>query len=144
MVGNRSHASFNPARRDDVRLLQAVFNGDHRMRLPLPENELQGSGRHITLWKSVAYRVHEDDHGKEMPWRMHLDVNRVPLGGKFLCLGESLNRMVDELGSFASEVAGAASPRSEGVAGTGENLTESVKFMAGSLTGKVRDLFTPP
>jgi hypothetical protein len=29
MVGNRSHAGFNPARRDDVRFIQAVLDGDH-------------------------------------------------------------------------------------------------------------------
>lgn len=29
VVGGRSHAGFNPARRDDVRLFQAVLDGDH-------------------------------------------------------------------------------------------------------------------
>ena len=36
---------------------------------------------------------------------MDLDVNGVPMQGKFRCLAQAVNRLVDQAGSFASEVA---------------------------------------
>jgi len=75
----------------------------------------------------------------------------VPLSGELLELKNTINTMVDQLGSFASEVTrvarevgtegilgGQADVR--GVAGTWKDLTDSVNFMAGNLTGQVRNI----
>jgi HAMP domain-containing protein/signal transduction histidine kinase/CheY-like chemotaxis protein len=71
--------------------------------------------------------------------------------GEILELKNTINTMVDQLNSFASEVTrvarevgtegklgGQADVR--GVAGTWKDLTDSVNFMAGSLTNQVRDI----
>ena len=63
----------------------------------------------------------------------------------------TINTMVDQLSSFASEVTRVArevgygrksrrTGRSAGVAGTWKDLTDSVNFMAGNLTGQVRNI----
>ena len=74
---------------------------------------------------------------------MDLDVNGVPIQGKFRCLAQAVNRLKDQLGLFASEVArGQAEVRD--VAGTWKDLTNSVNLMGGSLTGQVRNSSPPP
>ncbi len=75
----------------------------------------------------------------------------VDVQGEILELKNTINTMVDQLNSFASEVTrvarevgaegklgGQADVR--GVAGTWKDLTDSVNFMAGSLTNQVRDI----
>ncbi|EMK01776.1 HAMP domain-containing protein [Leptospira sp. B5-022] len=75
----------------------------------------------------------------------------VDVKGEILELKNTINTMVDQLNSFASEVTrvarevgaegklgGQADVR--GVAGTWKDLTDSVNFMAGNLTGQVRDI----
>ncbi|HXG86908.1 MAG TPA: HAMP domain-containing protein [Vicinamibacterales bacterium] len=75
----------------------------------------------------------------------------VEVRGELLQIKEVVNRMVDQLGSFASEVSrvsrevgsegklgGQADVR--GVAGTWKDLTDNVNFMAGNLTGQVRNI----
>ena len=75
----------------------------------------------------------------------------VDVRGEILQLKETINTMVDQLRSFASEVTrvarevgtegklgGQATVR--GVAGTWKDLTESVNFMAGNLTSQVRNI----
>src|SRR6202050_5686614 len=75
----------------------------------------------------------------------------VDVQGEILELKNTINTMVDQLGSFASEVTrvarevgtegklgGHADVR--GVAGTWRDLTDSVNFMAGNLTGQVRNI----
>src|SRR4051812_7787502 len=74
-----------------------------------------------------------------------------PLQGEFLRTAKTINKMVAQLGSFASEVTrvarevgtegklgGQADVR--GVAGTWKDLTDSVNMMAGNLTGQVRNI----
>src|SRR5439155_18639379 len=74
-----------------------------------------------------------------------------PLKGEFLRIGKTVNTMVDQLGSFASEVTRVAREvGSEGklggqaivrdVAGTWKDLTDSVNSMAGNLTAQVRNI----
>ncbi|HKT74162.1 MAG TPA: response regulator, partial [Steroidobacteraceae bacterium] len=66
-------------------------------------------------------------------------------------LKNTINTMVDQLRSFASEVTRVArevgtegilggQARVEGVSGTWKDLTDSVNFMAGNLTGQVRNI----
>src|ERR671917_657140 len=71
--------------------------------------------------------------------------------GEVAALAETINRMVDQLSSFADEVTrvarevgteGRLGGQAEvpGVAGTWKDLTDSVNFMAGNLTAQVRDI----
>ncbi len=75
----------------------------------------------------------------------------VDVRGEILELKNTINTMVDQLSSFASEVTrvarevgtegklgGQADVR--GVAGTWKDLTDNVNFMAGNLTGQVRNI----
>src|SRR2546423_10636074 len=75
----------------------------------------------------------------------------VDVKGEFLELKDTINTMVDQLRSFASEVTRVArevgsegilggQARVEGVSGTWKDLTDSVNFMAGNLTGQVRNI----
>src|ERR687893_566429 len=80
---------------------------------------------------------------------MSLDIEGRPLMGEFLRIGKTVNSMVDQLSSFASEVTRVArevgtegklggQARVKGVAGTWKDLTDNVNFMASNLTGQVR------
>ncbi len=82
---------------------------------------------------------------------MALDIDGRPLEGEFLRTAKTVNRMVDQLGSFASEVTRVArevgtdgklggQAEVKGVAGTWKDLTDSVNSMAGNLTAQVRNI----
>jgi HAMP domain-containing protein/signal transduction histidine kinase/DNA-binding response OmpR family regulator len=75
----------------------------------------------------------------------------VDVKGEFLTLRNTINTMVDQLRSFASEVTRVArevgtegslggQARVEGVSGTWKDLTDSVNSMAGNLTSQVRNI----
>jgi HAMP domain-containing protein/signal transduction histidine kinase/DNA-binding response OmpR family regulator len=75
----------------------------------------------------------------------------VDVKGEILELKNTVNTMVDQLSSFASEVTRVArevgsegalggQARVSGVSGTWKDLTESVNFMAGNLTSQVRNI----
>src|SRR5205823_5084046 len=75
----------------------------------------------------------------------------VDVKGEIVELRDTINTMVDQLGSFASEVTRVAREVGtegklggqadvKGVAGTWKDLTDSVNFMAGNLTGQVRNI----
>jgi len=75
----------------------------------------------------------------------------VEVKGEILELKKTLNTMVDQLNSFASEVTRVArevgtegklggQAEVQGVAGTWKDLTDNVNFMAGNLTGQVRNI----
>src|SRR5205823_7867314 len=75
----------------------------------------------------------------------------VDVQGEILELKDTMNTMVDQLRSFASEVTRVAREVGtegklggqadvKGVAGTWKDLTDSVNFMAASLTSQVRDI----
>jgi HAMP domain-containing protein/CheY-like chemotaxis protein/signal transduction histidine kinase len=74
-----------------------------------------------------------------------------PLKGEFLRTAKTVNTMVDQLSSFASEVTRVArevgtegklggQAEVKGVAGTWKDLTDSVNSMASNLTGQVRNI----
>src|SRR5262249_54803030 len=78
--------------------------------------------------------------------KITFDVNR-----HYPHLQETINTMVDQLRSFASEVTRVArevgtegklggQARVEGVSGTWKDLTDSVNFMASNLTAQVRNI----
>src|SRR5205814_1838812 len=71
--------------------------------------------------------------------------------GEVAALAETINTMVDQLRSFADEVTrvarevgteemGSAPGSVKGVSGTWKDLTDNVNFMAGNLTGQVRNI----
>src|ERR1051325_8010492 len=83
--------------------------------------------------------------------RMALQVDERPLKGELLRTVKIVNSMVDQLGSFASEVTRVArevgtegklggEAQVKGVAGTWKDLTDSVNSMAGNLTSQVRNI----
>ncbi|MGH7222593.1 MAG: hybrid sensor histidine kinase/response regulator, partial [Gemmataceae bacterium] len=76
---------------------------------------------------------------------MALEIGDRPLQGDFLRTARTINKMVDQLGSFAAEVTRVArevgtegklggQAQVKGVAGTWKDLTDSVNSMAGNLT----------
>ena len=82
---------------------------------------------------------------------MELEIDGRPLRGEFLRIGKVVNTMVDQLGSFASEVTRVArevgtegklggQAEVKGVAGTWKDLTDNVNLMAANLTGQVRNI----
>jgi HAMP domain-containing protein/signal transduction histidine kinase/CheY-like chemotaxis protein len=84
---------------------------------------------------------------------MAQEIGGRPLKGEFLRTAKTVNTMVEQLASFASEVTrvarevgtegklgGQADVR--GVAGTWKDLTDSVNSMAGNLTAQVRNIAT--
>ncbi|HVF64395.1 MAG TPA: HAMP domain-containing protein, partial [Casimicrobiaceae bacterium] len=82
---------------------------------------------------------------------MALEVEGEPLQGEFLRAAKTVNKMVDQLSSFASEVTRVArevgtegklggQATVKGVAGTWKDLTDSVNSMAGNLTAQVRNI----
>src|SRR5438309_6324577 len=82
---------------------------------------------------------------------MALEIEDRPLQGEFLSTAKIVNKMVDQLGSFASEVTRVArevgtegklggQAQVKGVAGTWKDLTDSVNSMAGNLTAQLRNI----
>ncbi len=102
-------------------------------------SNLTGQVRNIA---EVATAVAQGDLSKKIT---------VNVSGEILQLKETLNTMVDQLNSFASEVTRVAREVGTegklggqavvpGVAGTWKDLTDSVNSMAGNLTGQVRNI----
>src|SRR5206468_5927975 len=84
---------------------------------------------------------------------MATEIEGRPLEGEFFRTAKTVNRMVDQLGAFASEVTRVArevgtegilggQAKVKGVAGTWKDLTENVNLMAGNLTAQVRNIAT--
>jgi HAMP domain-containing protein len=84
---------------------------------------------------------------------MALEVEGRPLEGEFLRTAKTVNTMVDQLSSFASEVTRVArevgtegklggQAKVKGVAGTWKDLTDNVNQMASNLTSQVRNIAT--
>src|ERR1043165_1768779 len=82
---------------------------------------------------------------------MALEIEGRPLEGEFLRTAKTVNTMVNQLSSFASEVTRVArevgtegklggQAKDRGVAGTWKDLTDSVNSMAGNLTAQVRNI----
>src|SRR5688572_28614948 len=87
----------------------------------------------------------------DLSQKMVLEIEGKSVQGEFLRIGTTVNRMVDQLGSFASEVTRVArevgtegklggQAQVPGVAGTWKDLTENVNAMANNLTEQVRNI----
>jgi HAMP domain-containing protein/signal transduction histidine kinase/CheY-like chemotaxis protein len=83
--------------------------------------------------------------------KMALEIEGQPVKGEFLRIGTTVNTMVDQLRSFASEVTRVAKEvgtegklggqaEVEGVSGVWKDLTDNVNFMASNLTTQVRGI----
>ena len=82
---------------------------------------------------------------------MALEVDGRPLEGEFLRSAKLVNKMIDQLSVFTSEVTRVArevgtegklggQAQVKGVSGVWKDLTESVNQMAGNLTAQVRNI----
>ena len=87
----------------------------------------------------------------DLTQKMILETDGRPLRGEFMRTSKIVNTMVDQLGSFASEVTRVArevgtegklggQAQAKGVGGTWKDLTDNVNSMAGNLTGQVRNI----
>ncbi|MBX3205033.1 MAG: HAMP domain-containing protein, partial [Labilithrix sp.] len=95
----------------------------------------------------VIVQVAEGD----LSQKMALEIDGKPIRGEFLRIGMTVNRMVDQLRAFASEVTRVAREVGAegklggqadvpGVAGTWKDLTDNVNSMASNLTTQVRGI----
>jgi HAMP domain-containing protein/CheY-like chemotaxis protein/nitrogen-specific signal transduction histidine kinase len=102
-------------------------------------NNLTGQVRNIA---EVTTAVANGDLSKKIT---------VNVSGEILQLKDTINTMVDQLNAFAGEVTRVArevgtegklggQAQVRGVAGTWKDLTDSVNYMAGNLTGQVRNI----
>ncbi len=87
----------------------------------------------------------------DLSQKMTSEIDGRPLKGEFLRTAKVVNGMVQQLGSFASEVTRVArevgtegklggQAQVKGVAGTWKDLTDNVNLMAGNLTAQVRNI----
>jgi HAMP domain-containing protein/CheY-like chemotaxis protein/GAF domain-containing protein len=87
----------------------------------------------------------------DLSQRIQLEIEGRPVRGEFRRIGNTVNKMVDQLSSFADEVTRVArevgtegklggQAQVKGVSGTWKDLTDSVNGMASNLTGQVRNI----
>src|SRR5205807_2072616 len=87
----------------------------------------------------------------DLSQHMALEIAGQPVKGEFERIGTTVNKMVDQLSSFADEVTRVArevgtegklggQAQVRGVAGAWRDLTDSVNSMAGNLTNQVRNI----
>ncbi|HXD47762.1 MAG TPA: HAMP domain-containing protein, partial [Gemmatimonadaceae bacterium] len=87
----------------------------------------------------------------DLSQKVELEIEGKQVQGEFFRIGSTVNRMVDQLNAFASEVTRVArevgtegvlggQANVPGVAGTWKDLTDSVNAMASNLTNQVRNI----
>jgi HAMP domain-containing protein/signal transduction histidine kinase/ActR/RegA family two-component response regulator len=87
----------------------------------------------------------------DLSQKMTMEIDGSPLKGEFARIGMTVNTMVDQLNSFASEVTRVAKEVGtegklggqadvKGVSGTWKDLTDNVNSLAGNLTAQVRNI----
>src|SRR5947199_245035 len=87
----------------------------------------------------------------DLSQKVELEIEGKQVQGEFLRIGSTVNRMVDQLNAFASEVTRVArevgtegvlggQANVPGVGGTWKDLTDSVNAMASNLTNQVRNI----
>jgi HAMP domain-containing protein len=87
----------------------------------------------------------------DLSQKVELEIDGKQVQGEFFRIGSTVNRMVDQLNAFASEVTRVArevgtegvlggQANVQGVSGTWKDLTDSVNAMASNLTGQVRNI----
>ena len=87
----------------------------------------------------------------DLSQKVELEIDGKQVQGEFYRIGSTVNRMVDQLNAFASEVTRVArevgtegvlggQANVQGVSGTWKDLTDSVNAMASNLTNQVRNI----
>ncbi len=87
----------------------------------------------------------------DLSQKVELEIEGKQVQGEFFRIGSTVNRMVDQLNAFASEVTRVArevgtegvlggQANVQGVSGTWKDLTDSVNAMASNLTNQVRNI----
>ncbi len=87
----------------------------------------------------------------DLSQKVELEIDGKQVQGEFFRIGSTVNRMVDQLNAFASEVTRVArevgtegvlggQANVPGVGGTWKDLTDSVNAMASNLTNQVRNI----
>jgi HAMP domain-containing protein/CheY-like chemotaxis protein/signal transduction histidine kinase len=87
----------------------------------------------------------------DLSQKVELEIDGKQVQGEFFRIGSTVNRMVDQLNAFASEVTRVArevgtegvlggQAKVQGVSGTWKDLTDSVNAMASNLTNQVRNI----
>jgi HAMP domain-containing protein/signal transduction histidine kinase/CheY-like chemotaxis protein len=100
---------------------------------------------------SEAARVITSVARGDLSQKMTMEIEGQPLKGEFARIGMTVNTMVDQLNSFASEVTRVAKEvgtegklggqaEVKGVSGTWKDLTDNVNSLAGNLTAQVRNI----
>ncbi|HEY6761589.1 MAG TPA: methyl-accepting chemotaxis protein, partial [Baekduia sp.] len=121
--------------------------GDYRERMTIVNGLIDDLVRPTTEVARVIVAVAEGD----LSQKMAMEIDGQPVKGEFARIGTTVNAMVDQLSSFASEVTRVArevgtdgklggQAAVPGVSGTWADLTESVNSMAANLTGQVRNI----
>src|SRR4051812_35380727 len=121
--------------------------GDYLVRLEAVNGLIEDLVRPTTEVARVIVAVAEGD----LSQKMAMEIDGQPVKGEFARIGTTVNAMVDQLSSFASEVTRVArevgtdgklggQAQVPGVAGTWKDLTDSVNVMAANLTGQVRNI----
>src|SRR3989441_436298 len=162
--GERRHAQGIAP--EDAELILTVLRelrkGNFSVRMPLTTNgamgkiaaELNGiielNERNAKNLSGVA-RVIGAVAGGDLFQTMELELDGRPLEGQFLRTARTVNAMVQQLRSFASEVTRVArevgtegklggQAQVRGIGGVWKDLTDNVNFMAGNLTAQVRNI----
>jgi HAMP domain-containing protein/signal transduction histidine kinase/CheY-like chemotaxis protein len=121
--------------------------GDYLERVQTVNGLIDDLVRPTTEVARVIVAVAEGD----LSQKMAMEIDGQPVKGEFARIGTTVNAMVDQLSSFASEVTRVArevgtdgklggQAAVPGVSGTWADLTESVNSMAANLTGQVRNI----
>src|SRR4051794_28499726 len=121
--------------------------GDYLERIQIVNGLIDDLVRPTTEVARVIVAVAEGD----LSQKMAMEIDGQPVKGEFARIGTTVNAMVDQLSSFASEVTRVArevgtdgklggQAAVPGVSGTWADLTESVNSMAANLTGQVRNI----
>jgi HAMP domain-containing protein/signal transduction histidine kinase/ActR/RegA family two-component response regulator len=122
-------------------------NGGWRQILSSINSLIGGLVQPTTEVARVISAVAEGD----LSQKMALEIDGQPVKGEFLRIGTTVNVMVDQLNSFASEVTRVArevgtegklggQAEVKGVSGSWKDLTDNVNVLAGNLTDQVRNI----
>ena len=123
------------------------IEGSWAKKIDAVNNLIEDLARPTTEMARVIGAVAKGD----LTQRMVTEADGRPLKGEFMRTAKTVNTMVDQLGSFASEVTRVArevgtegklggQAQVKGVAGTWKDLTDNVNSMAGNLTAQVRNI----
>src|SRR5262245_48281259 len=156
------YVALNEARTKEILRVSKIIGQEGRLTERMHQKELKGAWKvtidsinslinNLVQPTTEAGRVITAVAEGNLTEKMSLRIEGRPLKGEFYRIGTIVNRMVDQLGSFAGEVTRVArevgtegklggQARVKGVAGIWKGLTDNVNAMANSLTSQVRNI----